>query len=379
MKKCDAADIAMGANELAPRPEHSVVEEPAVSLADRRFPWRPILFVGSLAAIVLLAGFYRQRLVIEPTRITLPADGAEHQAIRLRPSVSWLGFAGSVTLLAGPRVRLLQTGDPQGRLVWEGLLVSPVLPGRSQLQFRWNSRTIRVPVDFVSDANDSYGDGTPDFLRLHRAEDRHAFRAWFVSIAEAQADRRPLLSEIDDCSALLRFAYREALRSHDENWLADNPADAGLSSIRQFEYPHTPLGANLFRVRSGPFLAADLADGAFAQFADARTLMTFNTHLIGRDLRLAHPGDLIFYQQLDSISPYDVPGATRYHSPFHSMIFCGDHGVVYHTGPIHHGKGEMRRLLTKDLLHYPDARWRPIPENANFLGVYRWNILREDD
>jgi uncharacterized protein YfaT (DUF1175 family) len=39
----------------------------------------------------------------------------------------------------------------------------------------------------------------------------------------------------------------------------------------------------------------------------------------------------------------------------------------------------MRRLLVSDLLHHPDARWRPLPENTNFLGVYRWNILREGD
>ena len=94
---------------------------------------------------------------------------------------------------------------------------------------------------------------------------------------------------------------------------------------------------------------------------------------------LARPGDLIFYRQLDQNSPYDVPGTTQYHSPFHSMIFCGEDGVVYHTGPIHRGKGEMRRLLLNDLMHHPDARWHPLPENANFLGVYRWNILRQGD
>jgi uncharacterized protein YfaT (DUF1175 family) len=31
-----------------------------------------------------------------------------------------------------------------------------------------------------------------------------------------------------------------------------------------------------------------------------------------------------------------------------------------------------------DLLHHPDLRWRPVVDNSNFLGVYRWNILRED-
>jgi len=107
--------------------------------------------------------------------------------------------------------------------------------------------------------------------------------------------------------------------------------------------------------------------------------MQRNTYLLGRDLRLARPGDLIFYRQLDQESPYDVPDVAHSHSPFHSMIFCGDMGVVYHTGPNKQGKGEMRRLLVSDLLHHPDARWRPLPENTNFLGVYRWNILREGD
>jgi hypothetical protein len=29
-------------------------------------------------------------------------------------------------------------------------------------------------------------------------------------------------------------------------------------------------------------------------------------------------------------------------------------------------------------MQHPDPRWRPTPSNPNFLGVYRWNILRED-
>jgi uncharacterized protein YfaT (DUF1175 family) len=186
----------------------------------------------------------------------------------------------------------------------------------------------------------------------------------------------PPAKEINDCAALLRYCYRETLHAHDESWLIAHPTDTPHPSIRQYTYPQTPLGANLFRVAPGPFLPADLTNGAFAQFADARTLMQHNTYLVGRNVNQARPGDLIFYRQLEQDSPYDVSG---YHSPFHSMIVCGDREVVYHTGPIHHGKGEIRHLLVSELLHHPDARWRPLPENANFLGVYRWNILREGD
>jgi uncharacterized protein YfaT (DUF1175 family) len=325
----------------------------------------------ALAACIAIL-YHRQRPVIEPRSITLPADGAEHDALRIR--LPALSFGSNVTADTG--VRLLQSKDP---LSLEGAIRTPVTPGKANLHLQWRDHAMTIPVTYVFDPSDSYGDGTPDFLRLHTSQDRQAFRAWFTSIAEGQLDQPHLPPEISDCAALLRFVYRETLRAHDETWLGTHPREAALPSIVQYTYPKTPLGANLFRIRPGPFLPPDLNDGAFAQFADAQTLMQHNTHLIGRDLRLARPGDLIFYRQLDQESPYDVPDVAHYHSPFHSMILCGEMGVVYHTGPIHHGKGEMRRLLVSDLLHHPDARWRPLPENNNFLGVYRWNILREGD
>jgi len=237
----------------------------------------------------------------------------------------------------------------------------------------WKKQAIAIPAKFVPDFTDSYGDGTPDFLRLHSGEDRLAFRAWFSAIAEVQAERPgdQLPAEIDDCAALLRYSYREALHAHDEAWLTNQKLElpAASSSIEQYQYPRTPLGVALFRVKPGPFVAEDLTDGSFAQFADAKTLMQWNTHLISRDIHVAHVGDLIFFRQLEQNSPY------------HSMVVTGEDAawVVYHTGPIGKAKGEMRRVAMEDLLHHPDVRWRPVPENSNFLGVYRWNILRDGD
>jgi hypothetical protein len=141
-----------------------------------------------------------------------------------------------------------------------------------------------------------------------------------------------------------------------------------LASVAQYAYPLTPLGANLFRVHSGAYAAEDAANGAFAQFADAKTLWQRNTFFVTRDVRAARPGDLLFYRQLEQ------------NSPFHSMILtgAGHDWAVYHTGPIGEGPGEVRRVALDDLLRHPDIRWRPLVENSNFLGVYRWNILRED-
>jgi uncharacterized protein YfaT (DUF1175 family) len=39
----------------------------------------------------------------------------------------------------------------------------------------------------------------------------------------------------------------------------------------------------------------------------------------------------------------------------------------------------MRRMALADLLRHPDVRWRPVAENSNFLGAFRWNLLREGE
>jgi uncharacterized protein YfaT (DUF1175 family) len=137
--------------------------------------------------------------------------------------------------------------------------------------------------------------------------------------------------------------------------------------IRAWRYPETPLGAGLFRVRPGSFKAADVGNGAFAQFADARTLVERNAWFVSRDLREAEPGDLLFYRQFGQSSPW------------HSMIVAkigSDAAVVYDTGTDHGKAGEMRRVALAELLDHPQPQWRPVVGNPNFLGVYRWNILR---
>jgi len=224
---------------------------------------------------------------------------------------------------------------------------------------------------------DAASDGTPDFLRLDSEEDRRSFRRWFTFLAEVQyftpAERRP--AEITDCAALLRYCYRQALRSHDSNWAAQCqlPFLPAAASIRKYQYPFTPLKADLFRLQPGPFVAPDLHNGRFVQFADAETLERFNTFLVARDVQCAVPGDLLFFRRLGN------PAV------FHSMIFIGrsqiapspDAYVVYNTGPEGNAPGEMRRLKISELAQFPDPQWRPNTANSQFLGVFRWNILRD--
>ena len=228
------------------------------------------------------------------------------------------------------------------------------------------------------DLNDSFGDGTPDFLRLADFADRQAFRGWFTLLAETQAlNGRRLPREIQDCASLLRYSYREALRRHDSAWVSSVslPISAAAGDIRQYHHPYTPVRASIFRVREGTFAPEDLHNGSFAEFADVKTLWRDNTYSVGRNLSQARPGDLLFFRQAEG----DMP--------FHAMIFLGhsqiDHKpeeyVVYHTGPQGKRPGEIRRLSVAELMDYPDARWRPVASNPAFLGVYRWNILREGE
>jgi uncharacterized protein len=293
--------------------------------------------------------------------------------------------AGPLSTLAALGLALALMGALAVFLCWRGIAGQKPLcnriPGHAI-----EVRTVATKAAAAITSSDRFGDGTPDFLRLSDPADQAAFRRWFTLIAEYQTirPRAQVPSEITDCAGLLRYAYREALKRHDENWFQATGIEVAAppGEIRAWSYPHTPLGTSLFRVKPGAFQSGDLAAGAFAQFADAKTLVERNAYLVGRDVQAALPGDLLFYRQFGQSSPW------------HSMIVIRNDGeteVVYDTGsdqgqtgesstyrkgPEHENVGELRRVLLSELVHHPQPQWRPVPGNTSFLGVYRWNILR---
>jgi uncharacterized protein YfaT (DUF1175 family) len=341
--------------------------------------WLAVSAVFTIAAVAcaftLRHAVAPSTLLVKISEPQLPADGFSSAEIKVHSSVGRELRDLTVTV-SDPHRGLVEfvnvAGDTASASVRAG-----VIPGEVNLRvavggFAPRELTLRTYLD----SGDSFGDGTPDFLRLHDAADKQTFRRWFTFLAESQYYKgKNLPAEIDDCAALARFAYREALREHDAAWAKAMALPVGGSSgIRQYQYPYTPLGGALFRVREGRFAASDIEDGAFAEFADVKTLWHYNTHLVSRDLGHALPGDLLLFRHDGKM-------------PFHAMIFLGrsqtetshEEFVVYHTGPTGKLSGEIRRLSTMELLSYPDARWRPIPSNPGFLGIYRWNILRGDD
>jgi uncharacterized protein len=268
------------------------------------------------------------RLIVQPDRIL--AEGYD-SAILLIES----------TATKAPAVSFVE--NPHGAAVdeviknngkWQARIRAGVLPGKIRLRVEIPGQPAAT-TELVSilNARDSAEDGTPDFLRLENQHDQQVFRRWFTFLAEAQYFQSPAArpTEIIDCAALIRYAYREALHAHDNAWAdsAGLPIVPAFDSIRKYEYPFTPLGGALYRVRLGPFRTTDLMDGAFLQFADAQTLRRFNTHFVSRDLARAQPGDLLFFRQETD------------HVTFHSMIYLGESQlqrdgrryVLYHTCP----------------------------------------------
>jgi uncharacterized protein len=200
-------------------------------------------------------------------------------------------------------------------------------------------------------------------LRLADESDRAAFRRWFVLLADAAFYQPP--NDVSDCAGLVRYAMREALRPHTAEWrrLAKLPLPGLPPDVRA--RPPAPDGLMpLFRV------SARAADPP-AEFADAMTIVRWNTRLVSRDVNDARPGDLLYFRQ---------PGQRR---PDHLMIVVGpspldtsaDDFLVYHTGPDGDDPGGIRKVRAADLARHPAPRWRPRPSNGAFIGVFRLIVL----
>jgi uncharacterized protein len=232
---------------------------------------------------------------------------------------------------------------------------------------------------------DSDEDGIPDGAELRTANERESFRRWFTAIAESQFYKvnDDWIPAQRDCAGLVRFALREALRPHDRGWMkAFGEFDAPVApDPRRTKLSESLLGEKLFRTSYGAFKESDLTDTTFSDFADVRTLKNFNVNFVGRDRKQALPGDLLFFHQ---------PWVQSY--PFHVMIFLGQareanegasDWVVYHTGGgsanssqhTYPSTDTIKKVRLAVLDHHPNARWRTVPENVNFLGFYRLKIL----
>jgi uncharacterized protein len=203
---------------------------------------------------------------------------------------------------------------------------------------------------------------------LTDASDRAALRSWVVLLADQQFYRPT--PDVTDCAALVRHALREALRPHTPEWrrVTTLPAAPVYPDVR-IKTPLRDGGLALFRVANAKDGVTDAA--SFAEFADAKTIVRWNTRALGREVAALRPGDLLYFHQ------------PTQKTPDHLMVFIGASGfepegrdwVVYHTGPNDADAGEVRKVRLRDLLRHPSPRWRPIAGNPQFVGVFRLEML----
>ena len=197
-------------------------------------------------------------------------------------------------------------------------------------------------------------DGLPDVIELRTFNDRENFRRWFTWIAEMQFYKLSdeWNAEQRDCSGLARFAWREALRTHDRAWYQRMGEDyQPVAPDVSVKLGSEPLGEKIFRTAPGNYNSSDVAGGKFSEFADAQTLKPY-------------------------IQKF----------PYHVMIFLGDayvadegarDWVVYHTGAAPENRGTVKKVRLEVLDQHPNRRWRPLSGNPNFLGFYRLKLLHQ--
>lgn len=254
-----------------------------------------------------------------------------------------------------------------------GLYLPRVKPGeRIELYFEskgFLKRTKSIRFFVEPDTEDRDEDGYPDFLMLD-SKDSERFRNWFIWIAIDTFKNNTLLWNRDemDCAGLVRYCAREALRKHDSFWFERSRYTGPVfEDVEKYNYPNIPvIGTKLFRIKKGKF--QDISE--FSTFAVARILYENSMKFVTKEINFASPGDIMVF-----FHPED------FEFPYHLMIYVGNLGVsdhqgwvLYHTGPIGAGTGELRFVRCTELTKL-DPSWVVNAKNKYFLGFFRFKFL----
>ena len=184
--------------------------------------WLAVLAVVAIAVVVCAFTVHRAlapaAFELQLSDTELPADGFTSTELKIQSS-NGRELRGLQVQVENPHGAVVESTSVKGGLATASLRAG-VLPGETTLRITAPGFTSQeITLHTTPEASDTVGDGTPDFLRLHDPADRAAFRRWFTLLAESQYYRgHAMPAEIDDCAALLRFAYREALREHNAAW-----------------------------------------------------------------------------------------------------------------------------------------------------------------
>lgn len=367
----------------------------------------------ALAAIVVVVGGIWGYRTLDASvkdfdvRITpnnIPADNSSSALLEIRIisrfgnelNVRSLPHAPTLELVEGAKlVRVIPLGDSLSYRLVAGTETGTVV---AHVRIYGAPGPIEARLDLTASLADRNRNGYPDAMDLTSANDRTSFRRWFTTIALAQYTHLDDRWHDRDCAGLLRYCYREALKRHDNDWLASRKwlVTGAIPDVRKYNYPnvplvgtrvfnagtrdegvtvekrddaeHGPMGARPATARPASVRPARSAGGSpldrFSDFAEAARLKDNSLTFLSRDPNDALPGDVLIYLN-DTESEW----------PYHTMVYLGNGMTVYHTGPDGSKPGIVKKLSMAQLAQHPNPRWHPVTANPYFLGFYRWRIL----
>ena len=197
-------------------------------------------------------------------------------------------------------------------------------------------------------------------------DDEAALRQSLTRLALLQARKiSPLWDpQQRDCAGLVRFTYREGIRSRS----AEQLNKLGVPS--KLALPNVSLLARHIFPQYPSIWQSGLDAADYSDFADAETLVGYNFVQTNLRPQEAGPGDLLVYRK-DASSD----------EPWHLMMAAPSSKqpiFVYHNGA-HGSDAAVRVVSLNDLERSPDPTWLPLSNNPNFLGVYQWKRFRPRD
>ena len=279
--------------------------------------WFAVLCVVAFAVVVCAFSLRRAlapaSMQLQLSQVTLPADGFSttelkiHSTRAIRHLSVESGNERRVTVES-----VIVKGDDATATLRAG-----VMPGETSLRVSADGISAgKIEVSTAPDFSDSFGDGTPDFLRLHDAADRRGIPRWFTLLAESQYYREPQASGRDRrlrrsaALQLPRSAAPARLRLGQQHGTAgDVCARVKFASIT---IRYTPLGAAMFRVRDGSFVSDDLSDGSVRRVCRCQDPLARQHLQCGTRPR-----------PRSSRRPAVLSPVGRSHLRYHAMIFVG--------------------------------------------------------
>ncbi len=182
-----------------------------------------------------------------------------------------------------------------------------------------------------------------------------------LALFQARSISSNWAKEQQDCAGLIRFVYKEALKTR---------------TIKQRNELKLPVKLNFPSVSNAarnifPFFPKiwKISADQYSAFADAENLITFNFDFISKNINDLKPGDiLVFNKNTSSLEPW------------HLMLYVGKEYnkplAIYHNGD--KGKyAKIRIISIIDLLNSPDPQWMPTQNNPFFMGIYKWKSFQE--